>query len=199
MSRFFQTLKEKSKEILIIHFFVFVPMWAVFLVNYFLLNNSLNNWGIHPRDISFAGLIGVATSWMLHANFLHIAGNSAVLFPLLLMVCLLEKTPTRHLAALVLVSGLFTWLLGMPNSVHVGASGLIFALFGYIIASLFIGKNYLYLIPVIVIGYFYWQSLLQGLIPQKEISFSAHFGGFVGGFIIGSFIHKKSQSTSRIK
>ncbi len=187
----FTVIKEKSKEILIINFCIFVPMWTIFLVNNYLLGNSLNNWGVHPRELSLFGFIGLFTSWLLHANFLHIMGNSTVLFPLLMMVCLLEKRPGWHLAALVFVSGLFTWILGMPNSVHVGASGLIFALFGYILASLFIGKNYLYLIPVMVVGYFYWQSLLQGFIPQKDISFSAHFGGFVGGFLIGSFIHKK--------
>lgn len=193
MSSFYKTIKEKSKEILIINILVFVPMWAIFLVNNFLLQNALNDWGIHPRDFSVSALVGVMTSWLLHANWMHIAGNSSVLFPLLLMVCLLEKSPAWHVVALIALSGLFTWILGMPNSVHVGASGLIFALFGYILASLFIGKNYLYLIPVILVGYFYSQSLVHGLIPQKEISFSAHFGGFIGGFLMGSFIHKQKN------
>jgi membrane associated rhomboid family serine protease len=117
-----------------------------------------------------------------------------VLFPLLLMVCLLEKYPTRHLAALVFISGLFTWILGLPGSVHIGASGLVFALFGYILASLFIAKNYFYLIPVAVLAYFYSQSILRGLIPKEGISFAGHFGGFVGGFIVGSFIHKRAKT-----
>jgi membrane associated rhomboid family serine protease len=192
------TLKEKSKEIFLINFLVFTPMWAVFLINFYLLSNALNLWGIHPREFSLMGLVSVSTSWLLHANFQHIVGNSGVLFPLLMMVCLLEKRPAWHLAALIFSSGIFTWFLGMPNSVHVGASGLIFALFGYILASLFIGKNYLYLIPVGLVGYFYSQSIFQGLIPQKEISFAAHFGGFVGGFLIGSLAHKRIFNTKRV-
>ncbi len=193
MNPLFKILKEKSKEILIINFFVFVPMWIIFLVNNYLLGNWLNNWGINPRNFSVAGFISIFSSWMLHANFSHIVGNSTVLFPLLMMICMLEKKPAWHLIALIFISGLFTWMLGMPNTMHVGASGLIFALFGYILASLFIGKNYLYLVPVLVIGYFYFQSLLQGFIPQKDISFSAHFGGFIGGFLIGSVIHRQEK------
>lgn len=194
MSNFFEKLKGKSKEILIINFFIFVPMWTIFLLNNYVFQNYFNNFGIHPRSFSFFDIISISTSWLLHGSYGHIVGNTAVLFPLLFMICLLEKTPVKYISLLIILSGLFTWLFGMPNSIHIGASGLVFALFGYIISSLLIGKNYLYLIPVALIGYFYSQSIFNGLIPKEEVSFAAHFGGFIGGLIIGSLVHKKQTN-----
>jgi membrane associated rhomboid family serine protease len=193
MSQFIDNVKSKSKEILIINFFIFVPMWTVFLLNNYVFGNYFNNFGIHPRNFSILDMVLICTSWLLHGNYGHIVGNTTVLFPLLFMVCLLEKNPVKPISFLIILSGLFTWLLGMSNSVHIGASGLVFALFGYILASLLIGKNYLYLIPVALVGYFYSQSIFHGLVPKEEISFAAHFGGFIGGIIIGSLIHKKEE------
>lgn len=197
MSQFIDNIKNKSKKIFIINFFIFFPMWMVFLLNNYILGKYLNNFGIHPREISFLDIILICTSWLLHGGYEHIIGNTTVLIPLLFMVCLLEKNPIKPISFLIILSGLFTWMLGMSNSVHIGASGLVFALFGYILASLLIGKNYLYLIPVLLLGFFYSQSIFHGLIPREDISFSAHFGGFIGGIIVGGIIHKKEkQKTS---
>lgn len=199
MSQFFEQVKNKSKDILIINFLVFVPMWSIFLINNYLLGNALNSFGISPREVSFFNLISIMSSWLLHANYAHIIGNTSVLFPLLFMVCLLERQPIKHVGALIFLSGAFTWLLGMTNSVHVGASGLIFALFGYILSSLVIGKNFLYLIPVGLVAYFYSQSILHGLIPQEGVSLAGHLGGLIGGIVLGALIHRKQeQSYSRV-
>lgn len=196
MSNFFEKMKDKSKEIFLINFLIFVPMWIIFFVNYYIFNNSLNNFGVHPRDLSFIGILEIFTFWLLHANYSHIVGNTAVMLPLLFMIIFLEKNPIKPVLILISLSGLFTWLLGLPNSVHIGASGLLFALFGYILASLLIGRNFFYLIPVILVGYFYSQSIVHGLIPTEGISLAAHMGGFIAGLITGSIIHKKENDNS---
>lgn len=193
--KFLDEVKYKSKEIAILYAIVFIPLWIIFLINNVLMGDALNNLGgIHPRDFSFSGIIEIFTSWMFHSGgnrnlssnsiFSHILGNSEILLPLIFIIGIFEKRPLLLLGSLIAASGFATWLLGAPNSLHVGASGLVFAMFGYIIASIFFAQRWLYLIPVIGTGGTYLYSIKMGLIPQTGTSFAAHFGGLIGGIIV---------------
>lgn len=201
---FWNDIKNKSKEIAILYAVIFIPMWTLFLINNVLMNDALNSLGgIHPRDISFLGLIEIFTSWMFHSGgnhslsdnsiFTHIVGNSEILLALILIIGIFEKRPLVLLFSLITASGLATWLLGAPNSIHVGASGLVFAMLGYIIASIFLARRWLYLIPVLATGGSYLYSIKMGLIPQSGTSFAAHFGGLVGGIAVAYFIGKAQR------
>lgn len=198
---FLQDVKLKSKEILILYAIILVPMWTLFLVNNVLMDDALNSFGgIHPRDLSFLGIIEIFTSWMFHSGgdrtmagnsiLAHILGNTEVLLPLILIVGVFEKKPLLLVSFLITASGIATWLLGAPHSLHIGASGLIFAMFGYIIASIFLARRWLYLIPVIFLGGSYLYSIESGLIPKSGISFAAHFGGLIGGICVAYIIGK---------
>ena len=195
MNLFFEDLKNKSVEIFLVCFLTFVPMWSIFLVNHYIFGEIFNSFGIHPRDLSFISLIQINTSWLLHSGFPHITGNTTILFPLILLLCIFESKPIKTLSALIFISGFFTWILGATNSVHVGASGLVFALFGYILSALFLARKFIYVIPVGIVGYFYSQSMLHGLIPQDSISFAAHFGGLIGGIVLGYFLNTSDKET----
>lgn len=198
---FFQDIKAKSKDILIIYAIVLIPMWSLFLINNVLMGDALNRLGgIHPRDLSVFGILEIFTSWAFHSGgdrsmpsnsiFAHIWGNTQILFPLILIVGVFEKKPLTLVFSLITASGFATWLLGSPNSVHVGASGLVFAMFGYIVASIFLARRWLYLIPVIALGGTYLYSIQMGLIPKAGTSFAAHFGGLIGGIFVAYLIGK---------
>lgn len=193
MNSFIEKLKNKSLEIFLVCLFIFLPMWIIFLVNHYIFHEGFNSFGIHPRNLSFISLIQINTSWLLHAGFPHIIGNTSILFPLVLLTCLFEAKPYKAILSLIFISGFFTWLIGTPNSVHVGASGLVFALFGYILSSLLLGRNFIYIIPVSIVGYFYSQSIFQGLIPTEHISFAGHLGGLFGGIVLGYIFNKKNN------
>lgn len=199
--KFFADVKNKSKEIAILYAIIFIPMWSIFFVNTFLMNDALNGiGGIHPRDFSVLGFLEIFTSWMFHSGgnrasetnsiFSHILGNSQILLPLILFVGIFEKRPLLLVGSLIAASGFATWLLGAPNSVHVGASGLVFAMFGYIFASIFLARRWLYLIPVLAFGGSYLYSIKAGLMPQAGTSFAAHFGGLIGGIFVAYLIGK---------
>lgn len=193
MNSFIKDLKNKSLEIFLVCVFIFIPMWFIFLINYYVFNEGLNSFGIHPRSLNFISLIQINSSWLLHSGFSHIIGNTSILFPLILLTCLFEAKSYKVIFSLIFISGFFTWLIGSPNSVHVGASGLVFALFGYILSSLFLGRNFIYIIPVAIVGYLYSQSIAQGLIPTDNISFAGHFGGLLGGIVLGYFFNKNNK------
>ena len=59
--------------------------------------------------------------------------------------------------------------------------------------SLFLGRKFIYIIPVVIVGYLYSQSIAQGLIPTDNISFAGHFGGLVGGVVLGYVFNKKNR------
>lgn len=205
---FLNAVKDKSKTIALVYAVIFIPMWVMFFFNNVVFQGGLNSiGGIHPRDTSMLGLVEIFTSWMFHGgswgsdNLLaHITGNSIALGGLLLIISLLESKPLQLIAALIFGSGLATWLIGSSASVHVGASGLVFAMFGYVISSVLFGRRWLYLIPIGLMGGEYFYSIKMGLVPMPGVSFAAHFGGFIAGLIIGYLFnraHKKEEAFQR--
>jgi membrane associated rhomboid family serine protease len=205
---FLQEIKGKSREIAILHAVILIPMWSMFLLNNLLLGEALSGWGgIHPRDFSLTGWSGIFTSWMFHGSgtgggirgglWAHILGNSEILLPLIFIIGIFEKKPLRLVFSLIVVSGFFTWLLGAAHSVHIGASGLVFSMFGYILSSIFLARRWRYLIPVIAWGGAYFYSMRAGLIPEPGISFAAHFGGLIGGILVAWFIGKTRVSEGK--
>lgn len=151
---------------------------------------QLNVLAIKPLD--FDGLWKIGTSWLTHENFEHYKNNMIILSQLLLVFLLVEKNKSI-LILLILFSGFFTWLLG-GSGLHLGASGLIFALIGYMFLSIF--RNVWYLIFIIVMSSQLFYIVFHGLIPSQEISFSGHFGGFISGLLIAYFANKNRKNIS---
>lgn len=151
---------------------------------------QLNFLAIKPLD--FNSLWNIGTSWLTHENFEHYKNNMIILSQLLLVFLLVEKNKSI-LILLILFSGFFTWLLG-GSGLHLGASGLIFALIGYMFLSIF--RNVWYLIFIIVMSSQLFYIVFHGLIPSQEISFSGHFGGFISGLLIAYFANKNRKNIS---
>lgn len=149
---------------------------------------QLNFLAIKPLD--FNSLWNIGTSWLTHENFEHYKNNMIILSQLLLVFLLVEKNKSI-LILLILFSGFFTWLLG-GSGLHLGASGLIFALIGYMFLSIF--RNVWYLIFIIVMSSQLFYIVFHGLIPNQEISFSGHFGGFISGLLIAYFANKNRKN-----
>jgi len=81
----------------------------------------------------------------------------------------------------MLAGGLGVWLFGQSNSVHVGASGLVFGYFGFLVACAWIerspGSIVLALIVIALYG-----GLIWGVRPfQGQVSWLGHLFGLLGG------------------
>jgi membrane associated rhomboid family serine protease len=105
---------------------------VVELINLF-LGRSLNVFGLIPREVG--GLIGVATAPFLHGSLMHYFSN---IVPLCIFVfLLLQHGAVRFgLVSIVIISlsGILVWLFGR-TAIHVGASGLIYGYFGYLLVA----------------------------------------------------------------
>ena len=190
----FEKVKNKSMSILWVYVAIMIPMWGVFLINNVALNGAFSQFGgVFPRTFSLTGFSGIFTSWAFHANWQHIIGNTQILLTLLFFVSLIEKNPLSMIISLIGVSGFFTWLFGAPHTMHIGASGLVFALMGYLFASIILARRWIYIVALFIMGADYWYCMKTGLIPQGSISFAAHFGGLVGGIVIAYIVGKMGK------
>jgi hypothetical protein len=89
------------------------------------------------------------------------------------------------LATLIIavVSGLAVWLFQSGNELTVGASGLIFGYFGYVLVRGFFDRNLVDIGVGVVAGLLYW-TILQVAIPGNPgISWIGHLGGLLGGVL----------------
>lgn len=188
---------QKIKHIFLAYALIFIPMWSIFILRDSINVSSFDFLGIHPRSLGFSDIFGIMGSWMVHGGADHIIGNSLGLVGLLFFIALFETRLISLFFALILTSGVSTWLLGAPNTIHIGASGLLFAMFGYILSSAFTGRRWLYFIPIVAafayFGLAYYESFLNGLMVKEDVSFAAHFGGLLSGVLLGVYFDKKEE------
>lgn len=184
--KFTSILAHRTKQVIGLYLFVLVPMWLMYFLNDTLLFGLWNRFGIVPRSLDMSSLIGVVASWTMHGSFGHLLGNSLVLIQVLFLFGIFERRAYRTVLLLVLASGLMTWGLGSPFSIHIGASGLAFAMLGFMIGGAVFARRWGYLAACLIMGSAYWFTIKQGLIPQDGISFAAHFGGLCAGLLLGA-------------
>ncbi len=92
-----------------------------------------------------------------------------------------EQRFWRVSAGIVLVGGLGVWLLGRANTVHIGASGLVFGYFGYLLTAGVVERSLLGVVRAVVVAGLYG-SILWGAVPYRPgISWEGHLCGLLAG------------------
>lgn len=171
-------------------FYVKIPllfviiMWVIKLIE-IKFNLSFIDLGVLPRRLS--GLKGILFSPIIHKDINHLINNSS---PVLILGSLLfffyYKIRYKLLGWLYITSGLFLWSIGR-DSFHIGASGLIYALAGFIFFSGLIRNNKrLSALSLVVI--FIYGSMFWGVFPTYEhVSWEGHLSGLVAGLILAIY------------
>jgi membrane associated rhomboid family serine protease len=135
-----------------------------------------------PQHVS--RLPEIFTAPFLHFSWQHIEGNTVPLFVLGALAAY-RGIKKFLLATLIIavVSGLAVWLFQSGNELTVGASGLIFGYFGYVLTRGFFDRNLVDIGVGVVAGLLYW-TILQVAIPGNPgISWIGHLGGLLGGVL----------------
>jgi membrane associated rhomboid family serine protease len=158
-----------------------VLMWLVTAVNLVLLHGAWLVYGVHARDPG--GLWpDLLFAPFLHVGLTHLLANSAPFAVLGGLIAL--QSPWRFLVvslAGAVVGALVVWVLGPPGSVTVGASGLVFTYFGWLIARAVRERSVL-AIGIGLVTLALYGGVLWGLSPfQVGISWQGHLGGLIGG------------------
>ena len=160
---------------------IVVGLWILELID-IPLGGSLNRFGIHPREIS--GLWGIVFAPFLHGDLLHLLSNT-VPFVVLSWLIMLRETADWLMVTLIVgfISGLGVWLVGQPGSVHIGASGVIFGYFGFLLARGYYERSFVSIAFSVLVTFLYG-GLIFGVLPgQPGISWEGHLFGFIGGIV----------------
>lgn len=171
-------------------------MWGIFIFNA-ILPIDLNRLGILPRHIS--GLWGLLFAPFLHASLMHIVSNSLPVFVLTLaLLFFYENISVRVWAFSAVLGGFLTWGLARGNTYHIGASGVIFSLIGFLIASGIFRRSIKSLLIAIVI-FFVYGGTIWGVLPTHPwISWESHLFGFITGVFL-AYIYRNTQNEVRHK
>lgn len=191
--------KHRFTQIWQLYALIFIPMWLMFALNKTMLFGAWNRFGIKPREFLLGNIVGIFGSWTMHANFNHILGNSFVMAQILFLFGLFEHNAFRTMGLLIMGSGILTWLLGLSHSLHIGASGLAFAMMGYMIGGAIFARRWGYLVACVLMGAGFGAVILQGLIPQVGISFAGHFGGLIAGLLYGADSEKRTHQIGYVR
>lgn len=178
--------------------FIFVTIiWSIKLIE-ILFNTSFSYFlGLEPRSIS--SLINIFTTPFVHSDFSHLISNTLplIIFSIIILINEKKMKYAEILIFIVTFGGFFLWLFGR-NAIHVGASGVIFGLFGYLIASAIFRKKIFDIFIAIILIFFYW-SIIYGVLPNdKGVSWEGHLFGLISG-VLASFIFNKADNYIYLK
>ena len=174
--------------------FLFVGiLYGILLVDW-ALPIKINAFGIIPRTQS--GLIGIVSAPFLHANLSHLVSNTFPLIAMLItLVVFYEKKVVKVILGVVLLSGILVWCFGREAN-HIGASGLIYGLAGFLIANGIIERKVLSIVISVIIAITYG-GLIYGVLPTRpDVSWEGHLFGAISGVVMSYFLGKKPQASA---
>lgn len=173
-------------------------IWLIYLVGLPLkvMSWDLVNYGMVPRTVR--GLIGILTMPFLHDGLDHLLGNTVPLAVLLFMLATSRSNARRIVLGLIVLSGIFTWLIGISSPV-VGASGLIYALTAYLITAGLHERQLISAATAVLVGVLYGGTLFWNLLPTagKTVAWDAHLLGAAAGAVYAHLTLRKKPTKLR--
>jgi membrane associated rhomboid family serine protease len=162
-------------------------LWVIQLSNWG-LDLDLERFGVRPRQLT--GLPGILLAPLVHSGFTHLIANSLPLAVLgTAMLHLYPKSALRVLPAVYLAPGIAVWLFGR-SSIHVGASGLVYGLFGYILVAGIIRRDRRAIAASLLVCFMYG-ALVWGVLPIKpEFSWETHLAAALIGVVLAIMLRR---------
>jgi membrane associated rhomboid family serine protease len=167
-----------------------VLMWALELLD--VAGAGFDSEGIHPRDVD--GLDGIVFAPFLHAGWDHLIGNT---IPFLLLGFAIALGGIARVATVTvivaLVGGIGNWLVAPANTVHIGASGIVFGFAAYLVARGVYSRSMMQIALGLVVLAVWGTTLLRGLVPEDGISWQGHLFGAIGGVLAARLLHRRAE------
>jgi membrane associated rhomboid family serine protease len=152
-------------------------MWVLEIVDA-ASGEQLDRYGIEPRDPD--GLDGIVAAPFLHVGFGHLVGNTIPFVAMGVVIALQGALRLLAVTAIVaLVSGLGTWLIAPADTLHLGASGVVFGYATYLISRGLFNRDALELGIGALVAVLWGGALVAGLEPQQGISRQGHLFGAI--------------------
>lgn len=161
-------------------------MWGEEIVD-LVPGTPFDGWGVRPRTVR--GLFGIVFAPFLHVSFGHLIANT---IPFAVLGGGIALGGTRQVVEVTAIAGLSSglgiWVFAAGNSIHLGASGLVFGYLTYLVSRGVIAKNVLWIIGGLIVLAFYG-GLFWGLLPTPSVSWLGHLFGAAGGLLAAWMLH----------
>jgi len=142
---------------------------------------TLSDWGVVP--LTLAGLVGLLSAPLLHADWGHLFSNALGLVVLGTLVgSVYPRSASRIVLAVWVGAGVFTWFVGRPSN-HLGASGLVHGLFFALFTLALLRRDRPAVVAAMVAMMLFGGMLLTVLPHEWRISWEMHAGGALAGMI----------------
>ena len=182
----------KFRDALIVMGAFLAVIWILQVANWAVGYRLDSEFGILPEHVSRLG--DIFTAPFLHFSWQHIEGNSVPLF--VLGVLAAYRSIGRFFLVTLIVavtSGMAVWLFQSGNELTVGASGLIFGYFGYVLVRGFFDRSLVDIGVGLVAGALYWTILEVAIPGTPGVSWIGHAGGLVGGILAAWVLRSSTQ------
>lgn len=177
---------------------IVAAMWLTHLINVSLGGALTERLGLAPRRVD--GLDGVVAMPFLHGSWEHLSANTAPL--LTLGGVILTLAPRRFWTATaicVVVGGMLTWMLARAH-LHIGASGLVFGWFGFLVALGLMERSWPAVIGAGVAVLMHGASTILGLMPtDSSVSWDGHLAGLAAGVAAAWLLKRPPVEQRRLR
>jgi len=163
-------------------------VWALQLGNWLDDEAIARDHGIRAHDLE--RLPNLLAAPFLHWSWEHLEGNSGPLFVFGFLAAYRGVKKFLGLTFLVaLSSGAAVWLFESGDAVTVGASGVIYGYFGYVVLRGLFDRNLIDSLIGVVMGASFAYILTTAVPGTPGVSWLGHLGGLVGG-LLGAWIFR---------
>ncbi|MFE7093984.1 rhomboid family intramembrane serine protease [Streptomyces erythrochromogenes] len=167
-------------------------LWVLEAVDY-ATGHALDQYGILARDPD--SLTGVFSAAFLHFGFDHVASNSV---PLLVLGFIAALSGIRRFLAvcglILLADGLGTWLISPSGTMTLGASGIVFGLFGYLLVRGFVERKALGIAVAVGVAAVWGTTIVSGILPTDSgVSWQGHLCGLVAGIVTALYFQRPAR------
>ncbi|MDP2424183.1 MAG: rhomboid family intramembrane serine protease [Bacteroidales bacterium] len=160
---------------------------------------SLSEFGLAPKSLS--GILGILTYPFLHKDLPHLTSNS---IPMLVLGTALfyyyRQSGITIFLQMFFISGFWLWVVGAQGSIHIGASGLVYGLAAFHLATGVFKRNARQMAFAVLVVFLYG-SLVWGifphLFPNRNISWEGHLMGMIAGVILAWYHRDKGPQHDR--
>lgn len=169
-------------------------MWAQEIVD-LLPGVDLDRYGIRPRDAE--GLLGIPAAPFLHGGFGHLIANTGAFLVLGVLIALTTRKFLAVTIGVALLGGFATWLIAGSNTVHIGASGLVYGYAAFLVAAGVLSRKLVGVLVAAVVVLMYG-GIAIGVLPGRPgISWQGHLFGALAGIGMAFVVQRLSPAGRR--
>lgn len=185
-------------ETLVYPALLLIIMWLIFWAEH-LFQEDFYKFGVLPRTVE--GLKGILFMPLIHSKFeyAHIINNSApTAFLLGALIFFYREVALKVFLISWFLTGFLVWLYAQnKGAYHIGMSGVIYALAGFLFTSGAIRK-FLPLQAISLFVAFMYGGMIWGILPmQEKISWEGHLMGLIIGIILAFYYKDKGPSSPK--